>query len=331
MSVLPSRVVVVVLLLVAACAPVVEQAGPPVTAPRADGDKLIMADGAALPLRAWLPEGRPRAVVIALHGMNDYSNAFEAAGTQLAAAGIATYAYDQRGFGQAPHPGVWAGTDTMVRDLKEARAILAARHPGTPVYILGESMGGAVAMVALADADPLTVDGTILAAPAVWGRASMSIFEKGALWLTAHTVPWFRLSAKGLEITPSDNIEMLRALSRDPLVIKETRADAVWGLVNLMDEAYADAGKVRGPVLMQYGSNDEIIPKAPSFEVMRRLGPGRTRIAYYETGYHMLLRDLAGPVVIGDIAAWIADRNAPLPSNADDAARKLLPANRPNP
>jgi alpha-beta hydrolase superfamily lysophospholipase len=324
MSVLPSRVVIILVLLLSACAPVVEPAGPAVTAPRMDADSLIMADGAALPLRAWMPEQRPRAVVIALHGMNDYSNAFEAAGTQLAAAGIATYAYDQRGFGQAPHPGVWAGTDTMVRDLKEARAILTARHPNVPIYILGESMGGAVAMVALAGADPISVDGTILVAPAVWGRASMNIFEKGALWLTAHTLPWFRLSARGLKITPSDNDEMLRALSRDPLVIKETRADAVWGLVNLMDAAYADASKVRGAVLMQYGKNDEIIPKTPSFEVMRRLEPDGARIAYYEKGYHMLLRDLEGPVVVGDIAAWIADRTAPLPSGADAAAQTLL-------
>jgi len=312
------------LLAVSACAPLVEPAGPSVTAPRAEGDKLIMADGAALPLRAWLPEGQPRAVVIAVHGMNDYSNSFDAAGKQLAKSGIATYAYDQRGFGQAPHPGVWAGTATMVDDLKEARAALGARHPGAPVYLLGESMGGAVAMVALAGPDPVAADGTILVAPAVWGRANMNIIEKGALWLTAHTVPWFQLSGRGLKITPSDNIEMLRALGRDPLVLKETRADAVWGLVNLMDRAFDDAGRVRGPVLMLYGRNDEIIPKTPSFDVMRRLPSGDARVAYYGKGYHMLLRDLEGETVVNDIAEWISDKSAPLPSGADAAAKKLL-------
>jgi alpha-beta hydrolase superfamily lysophospholipase len=326
MSVIPRLVILLALLVATACAPVEEPAGPTVTAPRVESDKLMMADGALLPLRSWLPEGAPRVVVIALHGMNDYSNAFEGAGKQLAQSGIATYAYDQRGFGQAPHPGVWTGTETLVRDLKEARAILSARHPGVPVYILGESMGGAVAMVALARPDPVAVDGTILLAPAVWGRANMNIFEKGALWLAAHTLPWAHLSAEGLKITPSDNVEMLRALARDPLVLKKTRADAVWGLVNLMDEAYDEAGQVRGPVLMLYGKNDEIIPKEPSFEAMRRLGPG-ARIAYYENGYHMLSRDLEGATVIADMAAWIVDCHAPLPSGADEAARKLVPAN----
>jgi acylglycerol lipase len=326
MSVLAKIVLSLVLLVAAACAPLVEPAGPVVTAPHMASDALIMADGTSLPLRTWLPEGQPRAVVIAVHGMNDYSFSFEGAGQQLAKSGIATYAYDQRGFGQAPHPGVWAGTATMVADLKEVRALLGARHPGVPFYLLGESMGGAVAMVALADSNPIACNGTILVAPAVWGRANMNIFEKGALWLSAHTLPWFTLSGRGLNITPSDNIEMLRALSRDPLVIKQTRIDAIWGLVNLMDQAYDEAWRVTGPVLMLYGRNDEIIPKAPSFEVMRRFPPSEARIAYYEKGYHMLLRDLEGATVVGDIAAWIANPTTPLPSAADEAAAKLLPA-----
>jgi alpha-beta hydrolase superfamily lysophospholipase len=311
-------------LFAVACAPRFEPAGPAVMAPHLDGERVVMADGAELPLRSWLPQGTPRAAIIALHGMNDYSNAFDAAGKQLAAAGIATYAYDQRGFGQAPHVGKWAGMDTLTADLKTVRAVIGARHPGVPVYLLGESMGGAVVMMARTGPEPVAADGLILVAPAVWGRANMSIFEKAALFLTAHTVPWMHLSAEGLKITPSDNVEMLRALSRDPLVIKKTRVDAVWGLVDLMDAAYDHAATVRGPVLMLYGKHDEIIPKEPSFVVMRALKPLGARFAYYDQGYHMLLRDLQGPVVVADIAAWIANRDAKLPSGAEDAAEVLF-------
>jgi alpha-beta hydrolase superfamily lysophospholipase len=302
-----------------------EPAGPPVIPPRLSGDRLVMPDGAELPLRSWLPAGNPRVVLIAVHGMNDYSNAFDAAGKQLSQAGIATYAYDQRGFGEAPHAGKWAGMQTLAGDLKTVRAVIGARHPGLPVYVLGESMGGAVAIVARSSPDPLLTDGLVLVAPAVWGRANMNLFEKVALFLTAHTVPWMHLSAEGLKITPSDNVEMLRALSRDPLVIKKTRVDAVWGMVDLMDAAYDRAHLLHGPVLMLYGKNDEIIPKEPSFVVMRALKPNGARIAYYDKGYHMLLRDLQGPVVVADIAAWIADRGAKLPSGAEEAAEILFP------
>ncbi len=61
-------------------------------------------DDKVLPLRRWLPDGGapPRAVILALHGFNDYSNAFDAPAREWTKDGIATYAYDQRGFGGAP-------------------------------------------------------------------------------------------------------------------------------------------------------------------------------------------------------------------------------------
>src|SRR5208282_2316330 len=127
--------------------------------------------------------------------------------------------------------------DAMVRLVRE-------RHPDKPIYLLGESMGGAVVMTALARADRPRVAGAILAAPAVWGRAAMDLGKRVLLFLGAHTVPWHRLTGEGLHITPSDNREMLIALAKDPLVIKETRVDTIWGLVNLMDSALAASQKL---------------------------------------------------------------------------------------
>src|SRR4051812_23358985 len=47
-------------------------------------DRLVAADGAELPLRIWAPAEPPRAALVALHGFNDYSNAFDLAGSELA-------------------------------------------------------------------------------------------------------------------------------------------------------------------------------------------------------------------------------------------------------
>jgi alpha-beta hydrolase superfamily lysophospholipase len=200
------------------------------------GYRLTTSDGLGLPLRAWLPEKNPpRAVILALHGFNDYSKAFEEPGKFWAARGIATYAYDQRGFGEAPNRGLWGGAPAMIGDLHTAVAALKVRHPQTPIYVLGESMGGAVALAAAAGADPPPVAGVILAAPAVWARATMPLHQRVALWIGAHTLPWLPVRGRGLKIQASDNIEMLRALGRDPLVIKETRIDAIHGLADLMD------------------------------------------------------------------------------------------------
>jgi alpha-beta hydrolase superfamily lysophospholipase len=293
-------------------------------------DTLIAEDGARLPLRIWMPAGPIKAAVLAVHGFNDYSNAFAGPAEEWAKAGIVTYAYDQRGFGLAPQRGQWVGTQRLAQDLTLASHLVRARHPKVPLYLLGESMGGALVITDVtgtAGAAPPVYDGIILSAPAVWARPDMNVFERIALWTAYHLMPGMTVSGRGLHIVPSDNIPMLRALSKDPLVIKETRIDAVKGLVDLMDLAQASASRLTAPLLLLYGERDPIIPATPMREMLGQLPPQTAafrRIAWYPGGYHMLMRDLDGPTVIADVESWIANQAAPLPSGADRRGEGLL-------
>ena len=305
-------------LLLAACAP---SFGPAVTGsvPPSVGDDVITArDGTRLPLRHWDAEGgKPRAVIVALHGMSDYSNAFDMPGKVWARMGITTLAYDQRGFGKNENPGVWVGADAMRSDLNDAVAAARARYPRVPVFVLGESMGGAVVLSALRSSQSPAADGVILVAPAVWSRGDMPMLYRVALFLGAHILPNMILpnsaAARVKKIVASDNIPMLIALGKDPLFQKETRTATLYGLVNLMDEARTAPERITTapPILFLYGANDQIIPKEPTEAVIAALGD-KAKVKRYEHGYHMLLRDLEGESVDRDIADWIFrnDRNS---------------------
>lgn len=323
----PIRLVsLLMLMILSACAPTVMATGPMTAEAQLEEDSVLTTDGQRLPLRHWLPLGEVRAVVVALHGMNDYSNAFEGPGKALAEQGIAVFAYDQRGFGRAPNVGYWPGEETLAEDLSMVIRLISARYPGKRLFVLGESMGGAVAMVTLSRRDVPPVDGVILSAPAVWGRSNMNVFQRSLLFMASYTMPWLTLTGQGLHIQPSDNIEMLRALSRDPLVIKETRVDAVHGLCDLMDEAAASAPFLHRPTLVLYGEKDEVVPPEPIYAMMASLpdNPTPPVRAVYSHGYHMLMRDLQARVVLDDIAAWILHPDQPLPSGADRRARDVL-------
>jgi acylglycerol lipase len=302
-----------VLFLLAGCAPDFVPAGDARMTPVIGDEMLTARDGTQLPLRRWDAEGKPRAVIVGLHGMSDYSNAFDMPAKVWAKQGITTIAYDQRGFGRNENLGVWAGAETMRADLSDAVAAARARYPGVPVYALGESMGGAVVLTALGSATPPAVDGAILVAPAVWSRGDMPVLYRTALFLGAHLLPGMVLSnsaaGRVVKITPSDNIPMLIALGKDPLFQKRTRTGTLYGLVNLMDEARTapDGIKAAPPILFLYGANDQIIPARPTEAVIAGLG-SKAVVRKYDHGWHMLLRDLEGEQVDKDVAEWVLGR-----------------------
>jgi len=98
----------------------------------------------------------------------------------------------------------------------------------------------------------------------------------------------------------------------------------IYGLVDLMDDALAAAPGLKAPLLLMYGAHDQIVPRVAMADFAAHLPPldragDRERLAYYPHGYHLLLRDLDGAAVARDVASWVLDRAAPLPSHADTA------------
>ena len=280
---------------------------------------FLSPDGRVLPVRTFLPEHEPlRAMILAVHGFNDYSRAFSSVGPYFAARGIGLIAYDQQGFGLTGRTGLWAGSEQYAEDLRCMIRSVKKRYPDIPIFLLGESMGAAVVIAALEKSAQTGVEGVILSAPAVWSRDTMPWYQSLILDLAATTVPEVRLTGSGLRVRASDNIEMLRGLSRDPWVIKATRIDAIYGLADLMDTAQVGVDQIQVPTLLLYGGKDEIIPADPVRRVWIQIaGKPEVRAAYYPAGFHLLFRDLEASIPLGDVAGWILNRNAPLPSGCE--------------
>lgn len=275
-----------------------------IATPTIDEDAVISVDGARLGLSRW--EARdPIAVIIAVHGMNDYANAFHYAGPYWAERGVSVYAYDQRGFGRSPEAGRWPGGDALKNDLRAVIAAVHASHQGLPIYVAGHSMGAAVIMAAIKDA-PLGVDGVILAAPGVWGGASMPLFYRATLNLAASFAPAKTLTGERAGRQASDNIEFLRAMYEDPFVIKDTRLDAVLGAVRMMGDGWDATDEISENILFVYGEKDEIVPLKAMRKAARRLCGAVRTIAYPES-WHLILSDLGREKVLDDILHWIAD------------------------
>ena len=296
------------LALAAGCAPRFALPGPAMGAPRDEGEAFVMPDGARLPLSLWPAEAEPRGVILALHGFSDYRRAFEIPAPLFTAAGWSVLAYDQRGFGAAPHPGFWPGHEALAADATEAARLTRARYPDLPLVLLGESMGAAVLLCAGASATPPPADAYVLSAPAVWGGEAMGGIGRAALRALAHIVPQLGFANASPFHRATDNEAALAAMARDPLVLRHTRVDALWGLVQAMDAALAAARSFPHPALILYGGRDDLIPPRAIAALEARLpglASGRQRLLRYPEGHHLLLRDSIRARVVADSLVWL--------------------------
>ena len=294
---------------VGACAPIVIPAGPASETPRLAEDHLHVRDGARLPLTAWRPAGGARASVIALHSFGDFRLAFDELGPWLAARGIATYAFDQRGFGEGPHPSLWAGTEAMVDDLLDAVvAVRTEQTARTPLYLLGESMGGAVIVAAAARRPAPAVDGLILAAPAVREAMPLRELSEGMVALAARTVPGNRATIN-VNRDPRLALRAAERLSGDPRVIREVRIDTYAGLIGLSSHASDVAGDVTLPALVLLGSGDRAVPLVSACAAYARFAGPKVGL-YFRGAPHRLLQARDREAAFADVLAWI-DRVPP--------------------
>ncbi len=137
-------------------------------APRAAGKPVVPAWASKIkvPHRSWIPINKPREVLLCVHGLGFSSDSFDEFGRVMAANGFAVYAVDVRGFGAwlNKREGNTVDFEACLTDIESALKNIRKAYPGTPVFLVGESMGGAIAMRA-ASRYPALVDGLISSVP----------------------------------------------------------------------------------------------------------------------------------------------------------------------
>lgn len=292
---------------------------------------ILTKDAYLLPYRSWHPpEREPDAIVLGLHGLNDYSAGLTKLAKYLAENHrVATYTYDQRGFGANLDRGQWAGEKQLISDAQFVSHLLAERYPDKPLFIVGHSIGGDIAIRLVVDQQPEHVDGLVLIAPAVWGRDEMPWYQRSGLWIATHLIPKLELSSEWVGAKPTDNPRELYKWRTDPLVQSNVKAGHLGKITALMSSALEATEELHLPTLILYGKKDEIVPEEPICAMLERLPDppaGQWRFALYPQGHHLLTRDLQRHLVLEDIGAWISaghDEEA-LPSNQETERQQAI-------
>jgi alpha-beta hydrolase superfamily lysophospholipase len=269
--------------------------------------RLPGCQDAQLYARAWLPEREPRAVLVISHGLAEHSGRYAELAARLVAREYAVYALDHRGHGRSS--GVRANIDRfdyVVSDLGTFVGRVEREHPGAPVFLLGHSMGGAVAL-AVAVHKPGGLKGLVLSAPAVAAGDAVPFFKGLMVRLLSRLSPntgALTLPAAAISRDP----EVVRAYETDPLVFRgAVPARTLTELLGAMAGFPAAAPALKLPVLVQHGTGDSLVPLASVRPVYERLGsnPRLRTLRIYEGLFHEAYNEPERDRVITDLEAWL--------------------------
>jgi len=263
------------------------------------------SDHAAVPYRLW-SAAQPRAVALLLHGAFDYSGAFDDIGPKFAARGITAFAFDQRGFGATRSRRHWCGRKRMVKDVDDAAAYVRARFGDLPLFIVGESMGAAIAVNAAAKG--AEVSGIVLAAPGAIAGGIRRLFASLIVRLIEFFAPRSEITIERLNARELGASAAIRLLC-DPMVLRGIGPGMAFGLLELAAAAVDAARKVTVPALTMVGSKEDFLRNKCIAQLHRSLAGEKTWLEF-EGGPHLLLHWREADKVLAEVFAWIEKRTA---------------------
>jgi lysophospholipase len=276
---------------------------------REHAGELRADDGVRLHHVSWIPGGPLRAVVLVSHGHGEHGGRYAELARHLAERGMRVHAIDHRGHGRSGGPrGHVDRFGDYVRDLEAWRRAVTADVPGTvPVFLLGHSLGGLIAIRYLQAHPEAGFSGAILSAPL------LGIAVKAPRWKVALSGVFSRV----LPRLPFSNELDPSMLSTAPGYVEAYRADKLLHptitprlfteIGAAMRAAFEQPDSIRIPLLVLAPTGDRVV--AP--EAVARFAsacPGDVEVRRYEGFMHEALNETERHRVMEDVSAWLDAR-----------------------
>jgi alpha-beta hydrolase superfamily lysophospholipase len=273
---------------------------------------VTTADGVTLPLYRWPAVGPTRATVALVHGLAEHAGRYAAVAGRLNAAGIELVAIDLRGHGHAP--GKRAYVKRFDDYLLDAQALLdAAAQSCAPLFLMGHSMGGAVAAlyaIERLDASGRRLSGLILSSPALAPGRDVPRWMLALSQVISRVYPSF--PAMKIDAALLSRLQPVVNANRSDPLVHHGAIPARTGAELLLAMARIERGRagLRMPLLVYHGTADKLTEPEGSRVFGQHAGSPDKTLTLHEGSYHETMNDLDRDRVIGALIDWIEKRAA---------------------
>lgn len=265
-------------------------------------------DNTGLYYRAWVPE-TPEGLVLYLHGAFSHAGEATFPAKHLAdQLNLATYAFDQRGWGH------WEGTaghitnrEQLTADVLSFYDFIQTNHPDLPVILIGHSMGGMIGLRVLIDhADKFVC--AIFSSPWIASRVQPPFLIKlfssifSVIWPTYSDTAPFKVD----ELT-HDNAVIAQHYREIEEGIRKIRATARWfvEISKLQEEVKEGAEYIRHPVLIMQAGQDLLVKDGASKDIFNKIDSEKKKWMYYPNMYHELFNELDREEPLNETSTYI--------------------------
>ncbi|XP_012887781.1 PREDICTED: monoglyceride lipase [Dipodomys ordii] len=285
----------------------------PQNVPYQDLPHLVNADGQYLFCRYWKPVGPPKALVFVSHGAGEHCGRYEDLAQMLLRLDLLVFAHDHVGHGQSEGERMMVSDfQVFVRDVLQHVDLVQKDHPRLPVFLLGHSMGGAIAILTAAER-PSHFSGMVLISPLVVASPeSATTFKILAAKVLNLVMPNMSLGPIDSSVISRNKTEV-ELYNSDPLICR-AGLKVCFGiqLLNAVSRVERALPKLTVPFLLLQGSADRLCDSRGAYQLMGSARSLDKTLKIYEGAYHVLHKELPEVTdsVFQEINTWVSQRTA---------------------
>ena len=270
---------------------------------------FVASDGDNIAVQDWpLAHGQTlRGVVVLVHGLGEHAGRYDAVARHLNGWGFAVRGYDQHGHGESG--GARGGLPANNRLLVDLADIVDSTRlrmdPGTPLILLGHSMGGVVA-ARFVSLGARPVQALVLSSPAL--DAGFGFFKRRLVAALANIAPHLRVG-NGLDVNAiSHDPATVLAYQSDPLVHDRISARLAQFIATAGPATLAKAAAWKVPTLVLYAGEDKLVNPAGSRAFQAAAPPQIVTAHCFEAMYHEIFNELDAESVFAELKTWLDAR-----------------------
>lgn len=265
--------------------------------------KFKARDGLSLHYEHWSPPAF-RGTIVFLHGMGDHCGRYGPLVDYFTKKGFRVLLYDQRGHGRSQGKRVFVKQfDTFLTDLDEYLQFSLDGCATDPLFLVGHSFGGQIALNFLANR-PHPFRAACVASPSLEIALTMPKWLEKLGRMMLPILPGMKLKNLTNPDLLTHDTQVIQAYKTDPLVCDYVTIGIGNQMLNNLATIYGLCTQIKTPLLLLHGSEDRYCSVAGTKRFFKELRLDQKRLKIYEGRYHELFNEVERENVFEEIDHW---------------------------